>query len=69
MQQNRRWSLFVAGNQDRIANSSRIVPLVGTFLRYHELDAPGRIVRINLTAPAMLGYTVEEMVQKPVHSS
>ncbi|MGE5313369.1 MAG: PAS domain S-box protein [Acidobacteriota bacterium] len=33
-------------------------------LGYHELDAEGRIIRVNSTEAAMLGYTQEEMVGK-----
>ena len=33
---------------------------------YHELDTEGRIVRVNTTELALLGYTAEEMVGRPV---
>ncbi len=33
---------------------------------YHELDAKGSITKVNLTELRMLGYTLEEMVGKPV---
>ncbi len=33
---------------------------------YHELDAEGRIVRVNRTELAMLGYSAEEMLGRPV---
>ena len=33
---------------------------------YHELDCQGRVVRVNRTEADLLGYTVEEMVGKPI---
>ncbi len=33
---------------------------------YHELDAEGRIVRVNRTELALLGYSAEEMLGRPV---
>jgi len=33
---------------------------------YHELDTKGRIVRVNQKELQMLGYTLEEMTQKPI---
>lgn len=33
---------------------------------YHELDSDGRITRVNRTECALLGYTAEEMIGKPV---
>ena len=33
---------------------------------YHELDMEGRILRVNKTELALLGYTAEEMIGKPI---
>ncbi len=33
---------------------------------YHELDTEGRVLRVNKTELALLGYTAEEMIGKPI---